>query len=304
LRAPARSHIYARYSEKFFAARYRCDLYAREWHHGEVNDAITTAWQAGQAAWPDVVLTREQYASYISALDEEAPQRFAADLYLAAACLAGDGVALAHFDRDLLANARGAIAAIDSRKEFVDDALQKLRASLFVGENSAPRLTLYAGRGPLRAWVGVAAARTALMMRRTQQRQREVSTDDDEWTGALAMISTNNPELDLLKRQYASAFTQAFRDAVQQLEARQRTVLRMSFVEALSIDEIGAVYAVHRATAARWITRACDSLFEMTRRLLAERLSLTQTELDRMTALVRSQLDVSISQLLPRSLGE
>jgi len=39
---------------------------------------------------------------------------------------------------------------------------------------------------------------------------------------------------------------------------------------------------------------------ETTRRLLAERLSLTPTELDRVTSLVRSQLDVSVSQLLPR----
>jgi RNA polymerase sigma-70 factor (ECF subfamily) len=261
-------------------------------------DALDTAWRIGQAAWPDVVLTREQLGAHISALDSEAIERFPADLYLVAACLAGDSYAIATFDRDLIAGARSAIQAIDSSKAFVDEAVQRLRASLFVG--TGPRLMLYAGRGPLRAWVGVAAARTALMMRRSQQRAREVSTDDDDWTGALVMISTNNPELELLKRQYASAFGDAFRDAIGALEARQRTVLRMSFVEALSIDEIGAVYAVHRATAARWITRACDTLFEQTRELLAQRLALTQTELDRMTALVRSQLDVSLSQLLPK----
>jgi RNA polymerase sigma-70 factor (ECF subfamily) len=265
-------------------------------------DSVTTAWNAGKAAWPDVVLTLDAFAAHISSLDIEAIERFPADLYLAAACLAGDQTAIAAFERELIYGAKSAIQAIDSRQAFVDEAVQRLRASLFVGDTGAPRLALYAGRGPLRAWVGVAAARVALMMRRSQQRAREVSTDDDEWTGALVMISTNNPELELLKRQYASEFGSAFRDAVASLEARQRTVLRMSFVEALSIDEIGAVYAVHRATAARWITRACDTLFERTRKLLAERLSLSPSELDRMTALVRSQLDVSLSQLLPPSL--
>jgi RNA polymerase sigma-70 factor (ECF subfamily) len=263
---------------------------------------VESAWHAGQAAWPDVSLTRDAFAAHVSALEISALERFPADLYLAAACLAGDQAAIGAFDREYISGARGAIQAIDASAAFVDEAVQRLRASLFVGDTGAPRLALYAGRGPLRAWVGVAAARVALMMRRTQQRQREVSSDDDEWTGALAMISTNNPELDLLKRQYASAFHAAFRDAVQTLEARQRTVLRMSFVEALSIDEIGAVYAVHRATAARWITRACDQVFERTRELLVERLALSPTELDRMTALVRSQLDVSLSQLLPPSL--
>jgi RNA polymerase sigma-70 factor (ECF subfamily) len=78
-----------------------------------------------------------------------------------------------------------------------------------------------------------------------------------------------------------------------------RAVLRMSFVDEVSIDEIAAVYAVHRATAARWIQRACDNVFAATRELLAERLALSSTELDRMTALVQSQLEVSLSQLLP-----
>jgi len=265
-------------------------------------DPVTTAFEAGKAVWPDVVLTLDAFTAHISALEIEALERFPGDLYLAAACLAGDDVALAAFDRELINGARSAIQAIDSSKTFVDEAVQRLRASLFVGDGGAPRLSMYSGRGPLRAWVGVAAARVALMMRRSQLRAREVSSDDDEWAGALVMISTNNPELELLKRQYASAFGSAFRDAVAGLEARQRTVLRMSFVDALSIDEIGAVYAVHRATAARWITRACDTLFDHTRKLLAERLSLSPSELDRMTALVRSQLDVSLSQLLPPSL--
>ncbi|MBA3539551.1 MAG: transcriptional regulator, partial [Deltaproteobacteria bacterium] len=89
------------------------------------------------------------------------------------------------------------------------------------------------------------------------------------------------------------------REAVAALEPRLRAVLRMSFVDSLTIDEIGAVYAVHRATAARWIQRACEAVLAHTRDALAVRLALSGTELDRMTALVQSQLDVSVSQLLP-----
>jgi RNA polymerase sigma-70 factor (ECF subfamily) len=263
-------------------------------------DAIAAAWRAGQEVWPGIAVNLERFAEHVRALEPDAIARFPADLYLVAACLSGDAVAIERFDRELLANARVAIQAIDGNVAFVDEAMQRLRTGLFVGDQSPPRLALYAGRGPLRSWLGVAAARTALMLRRSQQRQREVSADDDEaWSDALVTISTNNPELELLKRQYAEAFATAFRESVSSLETRLRRVVRMSFVDGLSIDEIGAVYAVHRATAARWIQRACDQLFEKTRALLGERLSLTPTELDRMTALVRSQIDVSVSQLLP-----
>jgi RNA polymerase sigma-70 factor (ECF subfamily) len=261
--------------------------------------AIFEAWQAARRAWPGVELDRDAFAAHVAAHEVDKPSAFRDDLYLAAACLAGDAAALAGFERDVLPSARGAIAAIDATPAFVDDALQKLRANLLVGDDGAPRIARYAGRGPLRAWVGIAGARTALMMVRSRKRAREVALDDDDgWADALALISTSDPELELLKRQYAAAFSTALRDAVGELEPRLRAALRMSFVDELSIDEIGAVYAVHRATAARWIQRACDDVFAATRRLLAQRLALSGTELDRVTALVRSQLDVSLSQLL------
>lgn len=260
---------------------------------------ISEAWEAGRTAWPDIVLDRERFAAHVESVDPTGVSKYGADLYLAAACIARDPAALTIFDKEVLVSARGAIGAIDASAEFIDEALQRLRTSLMVGDaETSPRLTMYAGRGPLRAWVGIAAARTALMMRRSQKRAREVSHDDD-WTSSLAMISTNNPELELLKRQYAAAFAVALHDAVQALEPRLRSVLKMSYVDGLSIDEIGTIYVVHRATAARWIQKACDEVFDKTRALLAERLSLSATELDRMNAMVRSQLDVSLSQLLP-----
>jgi RNA polymerase sigma-70 factor (ECF subfamily) len=83
-----------------------------------------------------------------------------------------------------------------------------------------------------------------------------------------------------------------------------RAVLRMSVVDGLSIDEIGAVYGVHRATAARWVQRACNTLYGETRTLMTERLALTATELDRVTALIQSQLSLNLSQLLPAELIE
>jgi len=261
-----------------------------------VAEPVADAYAAGRAAWPEIELDRERFAAHVDAVDPTNASRFPADLYLAAACLARDPSALAAFDRDVLSAARGALGAIDAREESIDEGLQRLRTAMLVGEGQ-PRLLQYAGRGPLRAWVGIAAARTALMMKRSQKRAKEVPEED--WTSSFAMISTNNPELDLLKRQYATAFAQALRDAVGELEPRLRSALKMSFVDNLSIDEIGTIYVVHRATAARWIQRACDDVFARTRALLVERLALSATEVARMDDMVRSQLDVSLSQLLP-----
>ena len=264
---------------------------------------ITEAWRAGRAAWPDVVLDEVRFSAHAAGLDPDAAVRYPADIYLAAACLARDPAAIAAFDRDILSAARASIAAIDASPSFVDEVMQRVRTTLVVGDDGAPKLLGYAGRGPLRAWVGITGARAALMLLRSQRRAKEVVLDSDEWAAALVTISTNNPELELLKRQCAKAFGEALKESIGGLEPRLRSAMKMSFVDGLSIDEIGAAYAVHRATAARWIERARDEVFEKTRALLAVRLALSDTELDRMTSLVRSQLDVSLSQLLPRDTG-
>lgn len=273
---------------------------------GGVPVAWEAAWETGRAAWPGVELAAPEFHAFVTRPQiaggaDGASLRYPEDLYLAAACLAGSTAATRTFDHEILAPARGAIRSIDASDAFVDEALQRLRASLLVGDGAPPKIADYAGRGPLRAWVGISAVRTALMMRRSQQRAREVPVEDD-WSSTLALISTNNPELELLKRQYATAFSAALRDAVGALEPRLRAALRMSYVEGLSIDEIAAVYAVHRATSARWIQRACDEVAAHTRDQLAARLALSATEFARMTALVQSQLDVSLSQLLPAHL--
>ena len=257
-------------------------------------EQIERARTAGTAAHPGVTLAAEAFAARAGALEVAALEAHGADLYLAWACLAGDPIALRRFDDGVLRPASDGVRAIDRSPAFVDEVQQRVRAHLLVGDGS-PRLADYAGRGPLRAWVAVAAVRTALMMRRAQGRKREVA--DDDWAGALSLVATGNPELDLLKHQHADAFAAALRDAALALEPRLRAVLAMHFTEGLSIDEIGAVYAVHRATAARWVQRAKDELHATTRGLLTERLGLTPSEIERVGALVRSQLDVSLSQL-------
>jgi len=62
--------------------------------------------------------------------------------------------------------------------------------------------------------------------------------------------------------------------------------------------EMGALYGVHRATAARWAVAAQEALLEKTRRRLTERLRLTHSQLDSVLRLISSKLDINLSRLL------
>jgi RNA polymerase sigma-70 factor (ECF subfamily) len=66
----------------------------------------------------------------------------------------------------------------------------------------------------------------------------------------------------------------------------------------LSISDIGAIYQVHRATAARWLSKARATLIDLTKEQLAILLSVEPGETDSILRLVQSQLDVSLERRL------
>src|SRR5262249_50772170 len=119
-------------------------------------------------------------------------------------------------------------------------------------------------------------------------------------TGELARLAddTDDPETAYLKRHYKDELRAAFTSAIEQLGADERRILRYAVIEQLSIDEIARLEQVHRATAARHVTRARAELVEQTRRILRSRLRVDAQQLVSILHLIESQLDVSIQGLL------
>jgi RNA polymerase sigma-70 factor, ECF subfamily len=182
---------------------------------------------------------------------------------------------------------------IDPSPAFLDEVRQQLRVHLFV--HAQPKIAEYSGRGALAAWVRVVALRTAQMMKRAVRRELSPADGNDPADDKLA---SGDPELDLIKGRYQREFNDAAAAAVSGLSARDRTVLRLHVFERLNIDKIGTLYGVHRATVADWIAAARRSVLDETRRRLATQLRLEGSEIDSLMGLLRSRLDVHLSQLL------
>jgi RNA polymerase sigma-70 factor (ECF subfamily) len=220
-----------------------------------------------------------------------------ADLYLARACIDGDAAALKTFESKIIPEAGSAIRGVDSRPDFVDEVRQRVRAKLLVGTHERPpRIADYSGRGTLAAWVTVTAVRVGLTFLRETQRANKYK--DERWVSALVLPEVGDPELDHLKERYRTELQQALTRACADLEDRERTVMRLYFMEGLSIDKIGKIYGVHRATIARWIAKSRERLFDRTRAVLIQDMALPPEELSSLDRLVRSQLDVSLGGLL------
>jgi RNA polymerase sigma-70 factor (ECF subfamily) len=214
------------------------------------------------------------------------------ELALADRVTRGDAAAIREFEARYLAPVRPTLRAMGISDADVADIEQSLRVKLLVGEDGQPaRLRDYAGQGRLGGLVRVAAVREALAL----VRKRKSSSED--WLDELSSPD-DDPALLEVKARHRAAFKDAFEEAVRSLSPREHALLGLHLLKRRSVDQIGVIYGVHRATAARWVDAAKRSLRSLTSKVLAERHGLTGSELDRVVELVESRIELSIDRLL------
>jgi RNA polymerase sigma-70 factor (ECF subfamily) len=245
----------------------------------------------GASAWPDITVPLDVFAAYLAGRDSLELDR-AADLYIACACSSGDNDAIARFEDAYFGEVHAAISRISGAASELDEAMQQLRRTLFVSDGKPPGITGYAGRGDLRAWLRVAGTRIALGLMRARR-----GGEDPEPALERIVAADPDPANALMRKEYGTQAREALRDAFGELEPRDRNLLRQYFLDGLTIDALGGLYGVHRATAARWIEKARAALEKRTQSLLRERLGVGQETLDSIVRMVHSNLEVSLSGL-------
>jgi len=269
---------------------------------GEPSDALEALLQVklqeAREAWPGVEVEPETWAAAVGErLDPEAPLLEALgrietrDLYLVLGCVAQQRPALEAFDRQLEL-LRPALQRAGATSTLIDDLLAQLRARLLVApEGTPPKVLQYGGRARLGSWLRVAAMRDY-----GAQANRRPADDDAELEALL--VSTGDPELEELRQRFRNEFRGAFGVALRALDERDRAILRHHLLDRLSIDRIGALYDVHRSTAARWLVDIRGRLYARTQEEFRVRLGLAAGEFDSLMAMVLSQLTYSVGREL------
>jgi RNA polymerase sigma-70 factor (ECF subfamily) len=242
---------------------------------------------AGRAAWPDIALDEAVFATWVAARAGDGVLH-PADLYLACACARGLAPALAAFERCYLAEVPRFLSGTRCAPDMVEEVKQRLRVRLFTG--ARPRIEDYSGRGPLASWLRVAAVRTASNLRR-DQRAADV-TDDPVGVPRVDVERTH------LQARYGAQFESALTEALGRLELRERTLLKLHFVEKVSFEQLAVMFQVHRATVVRWVAAARRRALAETLAQLRATLQASDAELDSLLRLLRSQLQISLRQLL------
>jgi RNA polymerase sigma-70 factor (ECF subfamily) len=260
-----------------------------------LEDGLAQLVTKGRAAWPAIALAETDFAAFLGrCLPEDAAEDVAAlrggDLWLA--CAYGRGVpgAAEALERHGFASISRTLARLGAPAPLIADVLQELRGRLVEMQAPQPDQKVYAGRGDLVGWLRVSAVRE--MNHRRNRLARELPF---ETRPTLVASPLHEPELALLRRTHKRELSEAFKEALASMSSRERNLLRYHFIENLTAGDIGRLYGVHRATAARWISRARQTLCERTRDCFTRRVSTSEEGFQRVVALIESEVHVQLA---------
>jgi RNA polymerase sigma-70 factor (ECF subfamily) len=248
----------------------------------------------GREAWPQASVPPEAFARHLGErlADADEPAGalttvHAADLYLACGCALGDGGAVAEFDRHYVARAQPSGGMPTNPDEFRQMLRERLLAA---APGQPPRIAGYTGRGPLGSWLGVVVARLAVDLRRSTKPETQLEEPDE-----LRAVAPD-PEMQYLKTRYRREFEAAFQATLADLSTREANVLRLFYSEGMTTEAIGDAYKVSDRTVQRWIAAVRQKILDETHRRLSESLKVSPSEMGSILALVRSQVNVSLTR--------
>ena len=236
------------------------------------------------------------------------------DLCLIIACERGDEIAWSDLVERFSATVRSAARSASSNEDAAEDLAQSIWAELYglrVREDGKPasKLAYYSGRGSLAGWLRAVVAQLAVDTFRKQSKlvQTEEDTDLDRLArdaqiadGHAVVAGIPTPEESMSNRFAQTDMQQALNNAVQELGAEDRLLVKLYYFDNLRLREAGAVLGVHEATASRRLTRIQTDLRKRVTKILVDERGWTPNETAKAFAEVAQHLDTDLETLLSK----
>lgn len=264
-------------------------------HVKHATPELRASFERGRKAWPGVSLDAAAYASRLSETDisESDLAARAEDIYLALACASGDPRAHRLFEDEFLSQVPRFVSRFRFAPHLVDEVRQRVRLKQLLGER--PGVSRYRGRGPLGAWVRATAVRVAFDV------AVEAGQPTSDWQTELSDVwqaFNDGPEAATIKDSYRERLSKALEESLVALGARERTILRLHVVDQLSIDVIGRIYRVHRATVARWLVAIRGQVFNDLRARAALHWGTSTNDLRSLVRILGDEIHLSAKRIL------
>ncbi len=259
---------------------------------------------AARERYPALTVSTDEYLAYVAErargdvqdhLDAIDP----AELYLACACAHGEPRAQRRFEAEYFPEIRAGASRLRCTPDEIDEIQQAVRLALFArGDDGRVALVDKTARGDLRALIRLMALRAGISLRR---KRGHALVDGD---ALLDVAASATPGAIVMAEEHRAKFRVALAAAVEQLEPKQRGLLRLHEVDGLSTTTIARMYQVDRSTISRWLARSRAAILEQTRRELAERYGVAHQHFESFIDVIRSNFAASIHRVLAAPEGD
>lgn len=191
------------------------------------------------------------------------------DLCLIIACERGDERAWEDLVANFDATVKSAARKMSSNQEDAEDLASSIWAELYglrvdSEGNKKSKLAYYSGRGSLGGWLRAVVSQLAIDQFRKQSKfvQIEEDREFDNLASEAAGSDNNhfasqggNPEEIFSEKQTQSDVSAALSNAIANLDAEDRLILKLYYFDDLKLKDIAATFDYHEATASRKLTR-------------------------------------------------
>jgi len=271
-----------------------------------LNDLLVRAWEGARARWPAVKLAPELFMQHLaerlpaegagSSLEALLAQLAVEELYLACACLHHVPLAPETFEQHYLRKLPRLLRNRERSAAALDEICQLTRVKLLVSTpEGPPKIGEYLGKGELMGWVRITAIRIAA---KEQLRQKPTVDPEEAIIKPLLRGTGNDPELDRIKQLHQEDLRHAMREAFASLSDEDRYILRLHYVDRLSMYAMEPLLDRSQPTISRRLKEIRETIHKETRRHLQDRLKLPQNEFQSFIKLLDSQFELGLSQLL------
>jgi RNA polymerase sigma-70 factor (ECF subfamily) len=235
------------------------------------------------------------------------------DLCLVLACEKGDETAWSDLVATQDKTVKAAAWKISPKAEEADDLASSIWAELYGLKHDKDgklksKLSYYSGRGSLGGWLRAIVSQLAIDQYRKQSRLVQIeeprefenlANESSEKTENLGVLAHHdNPEDIFGEKQMARDVSKALKQAIAELGADDRLLLKLYYFDELKLKDIGQMFGYHEATASRKVVRIQTEIRKSVEKILQSGHHWSEEEVKRYLAETASKLGISLEKLV------
>ena len=235
------------------------------------------------------------------------------DLCLIVACERGDEAAWTDLVKNFDSTVKSAARKYAKNSEDAEDLASSIWAELYGLKKDADgrlksKLAYYSGRGSLAGWLRAVTNQLAIDQFRKESKFVQIeearefenlaNESSENSDNAKIVQGSDNPEENFSRRRTEKDVSEALRQAIDELEAEDRLILKLYYFDDLKLKDIGATMGFHEATASRKLVRIQTTIRKSVERILQKRHGWQPEETRRFLSDAASKLGMNFEKLL------